>query len=118
MWLEIESSPNCDGMEGMVYQTLAPPRPVRQLPVVRGGREMRCWVTGVEPPGRWIPAQAVKITDSGAGVAYLMYGGRWGLRFQPVTGGPPCWDLRDPTQWGEPSKIYGDLSGVVFGEDP
>jgi hypothetical protein len=104
----------------MVYQTLDPLRPVVRMRVARAlpaGRqaagEVWCWVTGVDPEGRWVPAQACKITDSGAGVAYLVTGGGWGLRFAPGEGSPR-WDLHDPAQWGEPYKIYGEPTDLAF----
>jgi len=122
LFLEIEANPNCEMVEGMMYHALEPPRPVIRMQVTHAGREAPCWVTGVEPPDRatgreprWVPALARKITDSGAGIAWCVYGGRWGLRFQPTSAGPPVWDLRNLVQWGEPYKIYGDASNVVFG---
>jgi len=115
LFITIEPNPNCDPAEGMVYQTLEPPRPVARMRVTRDGRETWYWVTGVDPQGRWVPARACKITDSGAGVAYLVTGGGWGLRFAP--GEPsPRWDLKDLTQWGEPYKIYGEPTDLAFDE--
>ncbi len=113
LFITIDPNPNCEPAEGMVYQTLEPPRPVVRMQIARAGREAWCWVTGVDPDGRWVPARAVKITDSGAGVAYLIAGGGWGLRFAPGDA-PPRWDLRDPAQWGEPYKIYGEAKDLVF----
>ena len=115
LFLQIDSNPNCETVDGMMYQALEAPRPVRRIRVARGGRETWCWVTGVEPSvadaamPRWVPAVAQKITDSGAGVAYAISGGRWGIRLQPDTGASPTWNLAAAGQWGEPYKIYGEL---------
>lgn len=121
LYLEILPNPNCDAAEGMLYQALEPPRTIRQVRISRQGREQWCWVTGVEPPvpaerasPRWGPAQVQKITDSGAGIAFCIYGGQWGLRFQLAGSGPPAWSLQDPAQWGEPYKIYGALEDLLL----
>ena len=143
LYLEIDPNPNGESSEGMLYQALEPPRLVTRVMAARAGQWVPCWVTGVVPPifsgdvaPRWVPASVQKITDSGSGVAWCLYGGRWGLRFQPVEAGPrlplaetgprpsgprlplmdaaprpsgqPVWRLDDPAQWGEPYKIYGD----------
>ena len=119
--LSIDPNPNCDAVDGMLYHALESPQLVGRMRVSRQGVEVLCWVTGVEPDGRWVPAHAYKITDSGSGVAYLIAGGAWGLRFAPglppgrAGDAPPRWDLRDPAQWGEPYKIYGDTKDLVFG---
>lgn len=124
LFITIEPNPNCDAVDGMVYQVLAPLHPVVQMRIARGGADTLVWVTGVDPEGRWVPAQAYKITDSGAGVAYLVTGGGWGLRFSPCLpagragGPPPRWDLRDPAQWGEPYKIYGDIKDLLWRDNP
>lgn len=132
LFLEVDPNPNCDAVDGMMYQALEPPRRVRQIRITRAGQETWCWVTGVESPAaagqppRWVPAQVQKISDSGAGIAWCIIGGRWGLRFQhaapaeapvrpsgqPAASGAPGWDLADAAQWGEPYKIYGDLQDL------
>lgn len=112
--LTIDPNPNCDTVDGMLYHALEAPQMVSRMRVTRGGDDPLCWVTGVEPGGRWIAAHAYKITDSGSGVAYLITGGGWGLRFAEGDV-PPCWSLDDATQWGEPYKIYGNPKDLVFG---
>lgn len=114
LYLEVDPNPNCDAAEGMMYCALEPARPLARLWMIRDGQPECCWVTGVESPGVWVPAVAQKITDSGAGVVYAIYGGRWGIRFQPSAEHPRPWDLADRTQWGEPYKIYGALNDLVF----
>lgn len=120
--LAVDPNPNCEPVDGLMYQTLEPPRPVQQMRVARGGRDVWCWVTGVESPSaagpapRWVPATAQKISDSGAGVAYLIAGGRWGLRLAPPSPAPPRWSLDDPAQWGDPYKLYGTLGDLVLAE--
>lgn len=128
LFVEVEPNPNCEAADGMLYQALEPPQVVTRIRMARDGRDQLCWVTGVEPGPRWVPARAQKITDSGAGVAYCLTGGRWGLRFQraasadtpPRSFGQPAaetaapWGLADSRQWGEPYKIYGSADDLVF----
>lgn len=115
LYIEVESNPNCEELPGMVYNALEAPRQVSKMRVRRGEAMELCWVAGVEPSG-FGPAQVQKITDSGAGVAYCIYGGRWGLRFQLATSATPQWNLSAADQWGEPCKIYGDLDDVVLSD--
>lgn len=114
LFLTIDPNPNCDAVDGMLYHALAAPCVVRRIRVTREREDRWCWVTGVEPGGHWTAAQAHKIADSGSGVAYLIVGGGWGLRFAEGDA-VPRWDLRDPAQWGEPYKIYGDPKDLAFG---
>ncbi|MBI4313555.1 MAG: hypothetical protein HY594_01940 [Candidatus Omnitrophica bacterium] len=125
LYIEVDPNPNCEELPGMMYQALENPRPVSKLRVRRGETTQLCWVTGVGPSGpnnehaAWKTAYVQKITDSGAGVAYCIYGGRWGLRFQPANAKTanaktPAWNLDAPDQWGEPYKIYGDMKDMVL----
>ena len=113
LYLEVAPNPNCEPAEGMMYQALEPPRAVRQIRLSCQGREQWCWVTGVGPGPRWIPAHVQKVTDSGAGVAFCIYGGQWGLRLAEGTAAPR-WDLASAAQWGEPYKIYGALEDLLL----
>jgi hypothetical protein len=40
------------------------------------------------------------VEDSGSGVAHVVYGGLYGLRFRPIDRDDP-WDLGSQYQWGE-----------------
>ncbi|MBI4226787.1 MAG: hypothetical protein HY600_00770 [Candidatus Omnitrophica bacterium] len=113
LFITVDPNPNCEAVDGMVYHALAVLPPVVRMRATHQGRDALWWVTGVEPNGQWRPVRAYKITDSGSGVAYLIAGGAWGLRFA-LSDTPPRWDLADPTQWGEPYKIYGDTQHLVF----
>ena len=118
LYLEVAPNPNCEPLEGLLYHPLEPARRVRRIRIGPEGQARWHWVTGVEPPPapegspRWVPAQVQKVTDSGAGVAYCIYGGGWGLRFQPAATAAPRWDLADAAQWGEPYKLYGALDDL------
>lgn len=112
MQLDIPDNPNCPGSEQFVFQELAAARPVKSIRVGDGPSEEICDVTGVEDGGSFVPATAVKITDSSDGHAFLIRGGQWGIRLRPAGGGE--WDLDDPDQWGEPFKIYGSEADIIY----
>ena len=114
MDVEVSVNPNCQGSEQFVFNTLGEPRPVCGLYVREDGGDAECEVIGVDTGGRFVPAHAVKIADSGAGYAYLIYGGRWGLRIRPARFKGESWDLANPREWGEPFKIYGEESDIIY----
>ncbi len=115
MRVEVLPNPNsgegCDEMEFNVIGN-APPRRVAGIVAEDRGREFRCDLTGVDGAGRFVPAWAVEITDSGEGSAYLITGGAWGLR---VRKDGAAWDLADGSQWGEPYKVYSKQD-VIFAD--
>ena len=116
MEVEIEASANCEGTDFQVFQELGPWRSVHQMRVQKNGKEVMCHVCGVEPSGKFVPAKVYRVADSGGGTVFLIYGGRWGLRFKPEDYGHEPWDLSNPHQWGEPYKYYGDEEDLVYGE--
>ena len=114
MHVEIEDNPNCRGSEQFVFRELEPPRSIRGIKVTERGKEIPCDVIGVEKEGTFVPARAAKIADSGAGFAYLIYGGAWGIRIRPETCAGEAWDLSNKRQWGEPFKIYGSEEDLIY----
>jgi hypothetical protein len=115
MHLAIPPNPNCEGSEELVFRELEPPRRIAGIRVLEGGREVDCDVTGVGEGGAFTAAHAVKIADSGAGVAFLIYGGAWGIRLRRAAGAAP-WALDAAGQWGEPFKIYGEAEDIRFAD--
>ncbi len=114
MQIEVEDNPNCRGSEQFVFRELEPPRLIRGIKITERGKEISCEVTGVESESKFVPARVVKIADSGAGFAYLIYGGAWGIRIRPETHGGEAWDLSNKHQWGEPFKIYGSEEDLIY----
>ena len=115
MQIEVEDNPNCGGTDQFVYRELGAARPVKGLRAEERGKEVVLNVTGVARDGRWVQAQCVKIADSGAGFAYLIFGAEWGIRLKPEWH-PSAWHLEDPKQWGEPFKIYGSEEDIVYAD--
>ena len=114
MQLEIQENPNSPGSEQFVFNELGKPRPIKAILVEIKGKETVCKVTGVEEGPRWTTAYAVKIADSSDGHAFLIHGGAWGIRLRPETPHKKPWDFSDPTQWGEPFKIYGSERDIIY----
>jgi hypothetical protein len=114
MQIEVEDNPNCRGSEQFVFREIGPPKPVRAIRVTERGKETLCDVTGVEAGGTFTPAKAVKIADSGAGFAYLIHGGAWGIRLRPEARRADAWDVSNKAQWGEPFKIYGEEEDLIY----
>jgi len=115
MQIEVEDSLNCGPTEQFVYRELGEIRAIRGILAEDRGQEVALDVTGVSKGGGWVPARCVKIADSGAGFAYLIFGGEWGIRLKPAWH-KASWDLSDPKQWGEPFKIYGNEKDILYAD--
>jgi hypothetical protein len=114
MHIEVEDNSNCRGCEEFVFHELEPPKRIQGIKVTERGKEILCDVTGVESESKFVPARVVKIADSGAGFAYLICGGAWGIRIRPETYAGETWDLSNKHQWGEPFKIYGNEEDLIY----
>jgi hypothetical protein len=111
----VGDNPNSAASEELVFNEIGPRRAIRAIVAEEGGKEVRYEVTAVGEGGRFFTAHAVKVTDSGEGFAFLIYGGEWGIRLRRE--GSAAWDLTDRTQWGEPFKLYGSESDIEYGGD-
>ncbi len=116
MQIEIKENPNCEASEQFVYKELGPSRPIRAIKVLERGKEIFCEVVGVEKNGLFTGAFATKIADSGAGFAYVIHGGAWGIRLRPEARTCEDWDFSNKHQRGEPFKIYGDEEDIVYAD--
>lgn len=121
MFLEVEPNPNCEGMDLMRFKALGPPRRLKRVRVYdRRDAGEWCDITGwsSQAPDHRCPASVIPIEDSGLGMAYLVYGGDWGLRLRPVDSGEN-WDLASPAQWGESHLILSSAADLCYAdEDP
>jgi hypothetical protein len=114
---EIEENPNCRPADMMRFREIGPAKRVVQVRLYHedpNGRWYRVigWTDQENAPTAEVFIQPVE--DSGSGVAYLLYSaGNCGLRFKSNPESP--WSLTDPTQWGEPFLLLGDLRDVVVG---
>ena len=120
IYVEVEDNENSYGVPLRTFQVKGTAYPVRQVKMdTRAGLGVPCWVVGWSSEGDGTPqhgVECVAVEDSGAGLSYLVHGGDWGLRFQPVRddGSPAApWRLDDPDQFGEPYLLLADESDVI-----
>ena len=114
-YVQVEPSANCPMSASSVFKNLASPFPLAAVRVYEGGPEGRpCAVTGWSSAdgGSAVAAHAVMVEDSGQGIAYLVYGGDWGIRLRPVDSTRE-WSLDDPSQWGETHLVLADASDAM-----
>ncbi|HET8761471.1 MAG TPA: hypothetical protein VFN94_10395, partial [Nitrospiria bacterium] len=120
VYIEVEDNPNCPGREPMRFRELGAAAVVAKVRVFdRRDEGEWCLVTGVGKNAAqpWEPAHVRKVEDSGVGVAYLIYGGLWGIRLHPVDVARP-WRFDDAAQWGEPYLLLTDATDIVTTSSP
>ncbi len=118
MFVEVESSQNFEGSLFLRFKEQGPAKPLVQVKLYdRTVRGEWCDVIGwtdndAEP---LCGALAQPVEDSGAGFAYLVFGGVCGIRLKPVVVDEP-WSVDSPNQWGESHLLLSDLSDLKFVE--
>ncbi len=112
--VEVESNPNCSASDQFFFTELEKAEAIQGIRVTQQNEEVECDVVGVEPPGRFVKAHAVKVADSGSGFAFLIYGGGWGIRVRPRPFSAEPWDFLNKHQWGEAFKIYAK-EDILYG---
>jgi len=138
MYIEIEANPNCAAREAMRYRELGPAQPIVRVRIFDRREEGEwCLITAVQGDGPepWGQALVRRVEDSGVGVAYLVFGGAWGIRLCPIDRAHPSsvtdersipssvtdeccppWSFDDPDQWGEPYLVLTDPQDLVVAE--
>ena len=110
MIVEVEPNENCDSSCFARFKEAGPARRVVQVRLSdRNPAGEWCWVTGWSDNEQTPVCQAYAqlIEDSGAGLAYVVFGGLYGLRFRPIVPDEP-WDLQSSHQWGEAYLVLAD----------
>lgn len=110
MFLEVEHNPNFEGSYFIRFKELGPPRPITHVKSYdRISQGEWCVVTGWcdDPDQPLCPAYAQRVEDSGAGSAFIVFGGNWGIRLKPEND-PRDWNLHDCDQWGEGYLSLGE----------
>jgi hypothetical protein len=113
--VEVEQNDNCPMTANMVFKNLTEPLPVAMVRIFEGEPDGRLLsVTGWSSDGGGTPcdAFAVRVEDSSAGSAYLVYGGDWGIRLRPAEAAE--WRLEDVDQWGETHLVLADIEDIVL----
>lgn len=103
MIVEVESNDNCETSFFARFKEVGPARLVLQVRLFDRNPEGEWyWVTGWSDDTQTpvCPAYAQLVEDSGAGLAHLVYGGLYGLRFRPADSEEP-WSLESQQQWGD-----------------
>ncbi len=103
MIVEVESNDNCEASYFARFKEVGPARPVLQVRLYdRNPTGEWYWVTGWSDDEQTpvCSAYARLVEDSGSGLAHLVYGGIYGLRFKP-NNIEETWTLESPHQWGE-----------------
>ncbi|MEE8126857.1 MAG: hypothetical protein V3T42_13675 [Nitrospirales bacterium] len=116
MFLEVEQNPNFEGSYFIRFKEVGPPREishVKSYDRLPHGEwcEVTGWCDNLEQP--LCPAFAQKVEDSGAGTAFIIFGGNWGIRFKP-DGHKGAWNLYDSKQWGEGYLSIGEERDLRF----
>lgn len=114
MEIEIHSNPNCLPLDLMVFDTIDAPQKILGLKDRWFEEDELFDVVGVYEGGTFGPCFAQKINDSGEGIAYLIYGGPWGIRMKPHAQNSESWDLKNSHQRGYSHRIYGHISDIRF----
>ena len=117
--LEVEDNDNCYGLPQQTFEVMGQRHSISQV-LIAGpkGPEQLHQVTGwqSEDDGSPCPAFYMPVTDSGSGVAYLVFGGDWGIRFKPLDSTEE-WSIDSPNQWGEPYLVLSDEGDIVAEEE-
>ena len=114
VFVQIPENPNCQAVDGQVFQCQSATRVVTHVRRDRGGTSDWRPITGLTEGGDVCPATACLVEDSGEGMCYLIVGGDWGLRLQSAETAA-AWGLDRDDQWGEPFLLLaGDGQDVRF----
>lgn len=118
MFLEVESSENFESSLFLRFKDVGPAKPLLQVKLYdRSPRGEWCDVVGwtddeIQPH---CSALAQPVEDSGAGIAYLIFGGNCGIRMKFAKIKEP-WSLESSSQWGESHLLLADLSDIKFAD--
>jgi hypothetical protein len=108
--IEVEPNDNTPMMAQQVYKNIDLPFPVSHVRIYEGEPEGTLFtITGWASTegGTAVPAYAVQIEDSSEGVAFLVYGGDWGVRMRPADSAAN-WSIDDPEQVGETHLVLAN----------
>jgi hypothetical protein len=116
MIVEVESSENCEASVFARFKEAGPARSVAQVRLYDRNPagewyEVTGWSDHPETPV--CPAYARLVEDSGSGLAHLVYGGIYGLRFRSGAIEEP-WSLTNSNQWGETHLLLSSERDLRF----
>jgi hypothetical protein len=118
MIIEVEANDNCETGLFVRFKEVSPARRVRQVRLYdRNPAGAWYWITGWSDDRETpvCPAYAQVVEDSGSGLAHVVYGGVYGLRFKPIDLDEP-WDLGSQHQWGEAYLLLASDRDLRYGD--
>ena len=113
--VEVDSNPNSAMSANQVFRNMTSPFRAAFVRIYEGEPDgVLCAITGWSSKGDGTPvhAYAVRVEDSSAGTAFLIYGGDWGLRLRPADS-DGAWSHEDGSQWGEPYLVLADAEDII-----
>jgi hypothetical protein len=116
--IQVEPNANCEMAAQQVYKNLSEPHLVAAVRLFEGDPEGRMFdITGWSSAEGGFPCDcfAVKVEDSSAGEAWVVYGGDYGVRLRP-TESFEDWSLADPEQYGETHLVLADEDDIMFAD--
>ena len=119
MVVEVDSNLNCEQSVCARFKEAGAARRITQVKSYeRRSTGEWCWVTGWtdDPQHPRCRAHAQRVEDSGAGLAYLVFGGIGGIRLKPISLSED-WDVTSRNQWGEPYLLLADEKDIRY-DDP
>jgi hypothetical protein len=87
IYIEIEENGNYEKMPMQVYEVLDNPKPINMVKLIAGGQAKSIYeITGWTSENNGSPCTAMYMptSDSDQAVAYLINGGKWGVRLKPA----------------------------------
>jgi hypothetical protein len=114
-YVQVDTNENTPMMASLVFKNIGPAFAVKAVRIFEGLREGELYdVTGWSSATAdgVCPAYAVRIEDSSAGTAYLVFGGDMGIRLRP-TGSMETWTLSAGDQFGETHLVLADAEDIV-----
>lgn len=115
IFIDVEEGENCPFSLQLIFSALDAPRAVRQVRLYHESEAGSLYdvVAWDNEDSASSPARGAAVEDSGAGRAYLIYGGSGGLRFRPASSGLD-WDLAALDQWGRSHLLLSSLDDIVW----
>ncbi len=113
--VQVEPNANTPMSAQQVYKNLNQPFRVAAVRIFEGEPAGKLYaVTGwsSDAGGSACAVYGVRVEDSSAGSAYVVFGGDWGVRLRPVESTQP-WSADDPGQFGETHLVLADSEDLI-----
>jgi hypothetical protein len=111
-YVDVQPGDNTPMSANQVFKNLSEPVRIGQVRLFEGEPDGTLFsITGWSRDGP-CDVYAVRVEDSSAGAAYLIFGGDQGVRLRPVDSTAP-WSLEDPDQYGETHLVLADMTDIV-----